>query len=112
MAIAIREAATGKAQDAQNNSLKRVENKKKEPQGSFFFFDLFLGAKKMFSFPENALVSSAALRLITRLFAKKGKSKLVSSPAALPGIGMRRAVRGLSKRRAKAARSSSTASSC
>jgi dolichol-phosphate mannosyltransferase len=43
---------------------------------------------------------------------KKEKSKLVGSPACLPGIGIKRAVSGLSSRRASEAKSSSKGVSC
>src|SRR5574340_1108507 len=55
--------------------------------------------------PPRPSESSAS----TLLFAKNAKSKPVSSPAVLVGIGIRRAVRGLPSRNANAARSRSSA---
>jgi hypothetical protein len=47
----------------------------------------------------------------TRDGAKKGKSNVTMSPARLPGIGISRALSGLSRRSARAATSSRTAAS-
>ena len=61
------------------------------------------------SLSANGPCRGAASSAITRLLAKKAKSNWVASPTALPGIGINRAVSGLSRRKASAARSNSKA---
>jgi len=67
------------------------------------------GDIEMFSSPLSKPESGCAERGSTQLLAKYSKSKPVGSPACLPGRGIRRAVRGLSSRKAREPKSSRTA---